>query len=317
MGDKLGRLKTLGMLAGLSAGAMYVINRSVSISSITKNILRPEKGSYYHWKLGDVYYEVHGNENAEEVLLLLHDATPYSSGYEWREVISSLSNSRLVYIMDLPGCGRSEKPAVTYVNYMYVQLLTSFIQDVIGRPAHVIASGMTSSFVATAAFQTQDLFSKITMINPPGLMKLRTVPEWKTKLLRILLSLPVIGTTVYHVVTRKRSVEKYLKKKCYANTFLLNNLTVDAYYEASHRDYGKGKYFLGSLQGGYLNWSIDRFLPKLTIPVTCLYGESEPGERSVVNAYKKLNPHFQVAGIPDSKKLPQLENPKQFLERIS
>ena len=57
-------------------------------------------------------------------LLLVHDLNCASSNYEWKYVVDDLSKRHTVYAIDLLGCGHSDKPKMTYTNYLYVQLLT-------------------------------------------------------------------------------------------------------------------------------------------------------------------------------------------------
>ena len=43
-------------------------------------------------------------------ILLIHDMLPGGSGYEWTRIEDELALEHTVYNLDLPGCGRSEKP---------------------------------------------------------------------------------------------------------------------------------------------------------------------------------------------------------------
>ena len=60
--------------------------------------------------------------------------------------------------MDLLGCGRSEKPNLTYTNYLYVQLISDFIQSEIGHRTDVIATGSSSSLIVMACANRSELF---------------------------------------------------------------------------------------------------------------------------------------------------------------
>lgn len=55
--------------------------------------------------------------------------------------MKKLEKHYTVYTIDLLGCGRSDKPYLTYTNYLYVQLLTDFIHDVIGERPDVVTTG--------------------------------------------------------------------------------------------------------------------------------------------------------------------------------
>ena len=49
-------------------------------------------------------------------VLLIHDLSPLSSSYEWCRYAKKLEKQHTVYTIDLLGCGRSEKPYLTYTN---------------------------------------------------------------------------------------------------------------------------------------------------------------------------------------------------------
>ena len=62
-------------------------------------------------------------------MLLLHDLHCASSGREWQYIEDTLAQDHTVYTLDLLGCGRSDKPAITYTNFLYVQLIVTFIKQ--------------------------------------------------------------------------------------------------------------------------------------------------------------------------------------------
>ena len=125
MKKRLETLLKLGIFAGI---VMYFANKFVESSALLRKLLKINSGYYYNWKHGSIYYTKQGHGDP---LLLIHDLYPSSSSAEWNEVIEDLSQSHTVYAIDLPGCGRSAKPHITYVNYFYTQLLSDFVTDVI------------------------------------------------------------------------------------------------------------------------------------------------------------------------------------------
>ena len=118
------------VLTALAAGTIHFVNRFIDITSEMKNILNPDNGNFFDWKNGKIYYTKRGTGTP---LLLIHDLDPVCSSYEWSKVVRKLEKNHTVYTLDLIGCGRSEKPYLTYTNYLYVQLITDFIQNVIGE----------------------------------------------------------------------------------------------------------------------------------------------------------------------------------------
>ena len=120
------KLLTLLILSSGSAFATALLNKAVKLSAVSKHILESRVSLCYRWRLGNIHYTKIGEGKP---LLLVHDLEPASSSYEWHEVRKKLSKDHTVYTIDLLGFGRSEKPNLTYTNYLYVQLLSDFIKS--------------------------------------------------------------------------------------------------------------------------------------------------------------------------------------------
>lgn len=307
------KLKTVLFVDTLALGTMYAINNTISSSALLKNILKPKSGKYYNWKMGKIFYKTMGSGAP---LLLIHDLDVFSSGYEWNLMLESLKKDHTLYIMDLLGCGRSEKPGITYTNYLYVQLLTDFINDVIGEKTDVAVTGLSSSFVVMTALSNSDLIGKITMINPPSLNRLDQIPDKKSKIIRTIMSIPIIGTSIYHIKTSRQNIEYLITEKYVYNPFRTPSKHIDAYYEAAHYGRGSGKYLMASLDGFYLNLNISRALSKLENEITIIYGDKLENEKEIVHGYRKLNSKISTVSIAGTKMIPQLEKPEEVASRI-
>ena len=112
------RLATFVVLFAIATFIIHVINKIVAASAILKEMLDTDRRNYYKWRFGEVYYTKKGKGSP---VLLIHDVLPGGSGYEWNKVEESLALEHTVYTIDLLGCGRSEKPGITYTNFVYVQ----------------------------------------------------------------------------------------------------------------------------------------------------------------------------------------------------
>ena len=159
-------IKTLLKLDFLALCTMHIANRVITSFSTSKNMLKPGVGKYYKWKYGDIFYQKIGEGTP---IVLLHDVNPAESGYVWFDVVESLSKNHTLYIVDLPGCGRSAKPNTTYTNYFYVLFLSSFIKKVVKRKTDVIADGYSSSIALMVSVLDASLIHQITAINPQSL----------------------------------------------------------------------------------------------------------------------------------------------------
>ena len=307
------KLITISILTTLSGVAIYAVNRFISASSVMKNLLQTEESQYYHWQFGKVFYTKKGTGKP---LLLIHDLQCSSSSYEWKNLIETLSKEYTVFAIDLLGCGRSDKPRITYTNFLYVQLITGFIKNIIGCPTDVIASGLSGSFVITACNTVPECFKKIMLINPEDLSKLNKIPNKKSKFVKCMLEVPLIGTLLYHTVTNRSNIELLFTEKLLYNPFHENHQDIDAFYEGAHRGKGDGKYLLSSLVGNYVNLNITHALKNVNNSIYILGGSAEEGIRETLALYTALNPSIETELISKAKHLPQLETPVEVLERI-
>lgn len=295
---------------------LHCINRLID-SSFISNTNKKSNGNYYHWKHGDIYYTVSkSQEESKKPLILIHDLTVFSSNFEWNQVIHKLSENYTVYAVDLIGCGKSDKPEITYTNYFYVQMITDFIKEVIGTPTKVIVSGLSASFVLMANSVNNNLFTDITLINPKTISSLKKAPNDRSKILMKLFQLPIIGKTAYYITVNKQNTEYNLTEKCFYNPFHLKPSISKAYYDAAHASNGRGKSLLASLEGYYVNIDITGALKNAKNNINVILGSHNENVNEIQNSYTRINPNVTVRIISDSKNLPQLETPEELLRLL-
>lgn len=308
------KLITFGILATLATGIIYVINKLIFASATIKELLKANPNNYYNWRFGRIYYTKQGTGSP---VLLIHDLTVYSSSYEWDNMLSDLAKEHTVYTIDLLGCGRSDKQKITYTNYMYVQIISDFIRNIIGEKTDIIVSGYSSSFVVMACHNEEKLFGKIMLINPPSLSSLNKAPCKKTKLLKFLLEIPVFGTLVYNMITARENVELLFTEKYLYNPFHTTSNMVDMYYESAHRGYGDAKFLLSSLIGCYTNNNIYHALKSINHSIYIIGGSDEKDMPEVISQYIDANPAIEAVTLKRAKHLPHMEMPAEVLEQVN
>ncbi|MDO4295079.1 MAG: alpha/beta hydrolase [bacterium] len=308
------KLLTLLLVSSGAAASIATINKFIQVSAVSKHTLYSSKSEplCYHWHLGNIHYTKTGQGNP---ILLLHDLTPSSSGYEWHKMVSELSKNRCVYVLDLLGCGRSEKPNMTYTNYLYVQLISDFIKNTIGHRTDVIATGSSSPLVTMACSANPDLFNRLIFINPDSLLSCSQVPRKHSKLFKFILDLPLVGTLLYYIATSRQSIKEMLSQKCYCNPYSMSALDEDAYYEAAHLGESPKSIF-GSISCNYVKCNIVNALKKIDNSIYLIGGEEFPHITEIMEEYKLYNPAIESAILPKTKQLPQLENPKELCKLI-
>lgn len=302
------------LLTTLATGTMHIANRFVSNTADMKNILTTSKGQFYDWKNGSIFYTKRGTGSP---ILLVHSLDPICCGKEWTNLIKKLEKKHTVYSLDLLGCGRSDKPFLTYTNYLYVQLITDFINDVIQEKTDVIVSNRSLSFVILAHNNNKNIIKKIISINPPELDSLKLNPDKYASVRKTLLEIPVIGTFIYHLMISNAAITKTFQKNFYANPHHVSSKLMDAFYEGAHKNNSGGKYLKASIEGHYTDNSINHALEKLDIPLYLI--QSRYGKNFVkkIDAYCNINHSIEAAYISNTKEMPHLESADKIADIVT
>lgn len=266
--------------------------------------------NYYPWRFGNISYDVRGTGTP---LLLVHGIGAGSSSYEWHRNVDQLAKHYKVYTLDLLGFGYSSKPKLTYTAFLYTQLIIDFIQNIIKEPTHIVASSLSSSFAIMACYQSPSLFRSLLLICPTGVTKNHTYPTPRDLWTRKLIELPVIGTSLYNVLSAKVSCERFLKEAIYNNPEFVSSQIIDMYYTCAHIGGASARYAIASFMTNHMCVDISTALRAITNSIFILWGEkAELTPLSDLENFKSLNPWIQSAIFPDTKLLPHGEKPFEF-----
>ena len=247
------RIKVIVVLTGLTLGTLHIINRVITSTAIVKELLSKKNSNTFKWRFGEIHYTRRGTGKP---VLLIHNLTTGSSSYEFRKIENELAKVNEVYTIDLLGYGLSDKPNVTYTNYFFVELVTEFIKKVIGKRTDIITSGDSSAIAVMACHNNPDIIHKMIFINPQDVAKLSQIPNKKTKMLKILMELPIIGTFIYNIFINKKNISNKFINEYYYCPGKIEEEDIEAYFEASHyKDYSS-KYATASYLGNYTNINI-------------------------------------------------------------
>ena len=199
----------------------------------------------------------------------------------------SFQRTHCVYL-DLLGCGKSDKPAITYTCYLYVQLLTDFIRDIIGEKTDIVATGAAVSFVTAACQNIADQICHIILVCPESIRTLAKAPNHKSKLLASIINLPIYGTFIYNVGARNTALS----------------------------DSAECRYLYSSILGHYTTVNIAHCLEGLTTSIAVISGKNAPETFEKAEEYCNVLPSIEHIEIAGCGLLPQRENADAFLEQI-
>ena len=130
-----------------------------------------------------------------------------------------MAENHTVYALDLLGCGRSEKPKITYTNYLYVQLISDFIKNVIHEKQMLLPADFQVLLLYLHATMRMS-FWKLVLVNPPSLSALSKAPSKRNKLYKFILELPIFGTLIYNMKTCQSNIQLLLTEQYLFNPFL-------------------------------------------------------------------------------------------------
>lgn len=306
-------LKTL-LFLGISTASVHGANTFFNNYAVSKKKLFDDSESYYKWKNLNIFYTKTGTMGSP--VILLHDLKPDASGYEWNKIVDILAQNHRVYVLDLLGCGRSDKPDLTYTNFYYVQLLIDFIKSMICEKTFVVASGYTCSIAMLAGVYDPSKFSGMSLINPPSLGSLSQVPDQKTKFAKKLIELPIIGELIYNILYARENIDDKFTEEYLYNPFLVNTDMIDTYYEAAHIGSGSGRFLEASLAGNYVNMNINHALKNFKVPANIIIGSAMKDEIFISKSWKTRNNSLTVTSIERAGKYPHIEKPEKTVDKI-
>ncbi len=302
--------------AGLALGCMAVYNTLEYKKATSGNNNHLEDCRMYTGRFGDIYYKRYGKGTP---IILLHALDPSANMTEWLPTATELAASHSVYVIDLPGCGFSDKNIVDYSIYMYAMAVNDFIQTRICR-SHTPSSGIYAAATSTSAailicgaILKPELYAGLAFVNPQAMestyCNASTRPEF-AKALRAVYNTPVIGSFMYNLEYNKNAILDRLSKIPGLDEAERDKLA-DSMYEAAHTGGFYGRFLLASIHGNLLNSDIKRMLLKLSTPVLIVTGTANKQAKKALSTFDMDKDNISSVLFEDIS-APQLECPDKL-----
>lgn len=308
------RSKTILALTAVTTVSLHIINRIQYSLSTKNNYLSDTESLYYEWRFGKIHYTKKGKGTP---VLLIHDLSVGSSEYEFKNLVNELSKNHEVFTLDLLGYGLSDKPNITYTNFLYVQLITEFIKNIIGKKTNIITSGDASSIAVMATHNDANIINNLILINPQSLYQCNQIPSKQTKALKLLIETPILGTFLFNLVTTKSSFENTFRNKYFGNSNNIEETDILTYLESAHKKGYCSKYSFASHSARYMNTNIIHALKEINNSIFILAGANKYDIETTVENYIYYNSAIEIAYVKNTKHLPHLEEPEEILSQIS
>ena len=251
-------------------------------------------------------YWVNGNEGTD--LILIHGIGSYMEA--WENNVEFFSQNHRVFVLDLPGFGRSDKPVVQYSFPYFSQFVLDFMDAQGIERASLVGNSMGGGVSQHIAVQAPDRVAKLVLVNSAGFSKDLTI------LLRVS-SLPLIGELLSRP-SRKGTMR--ILKECVYDPSLITDDMVELGYQIVSQP-GATKAFLATLRSTIkftgltkkvLRSFTDNF-NSIKAPTLVIWGQQDRIlPVSGANVAEKGIPNTTVHIFDPCGHMPQIERPEEF-----
>jgi len=303
------------LVVGGAVGAMALYNMYIE-GQVSKadTVLKGEERRYT-WKYGDIFYQVKGASDAKP-LLLIHGFGPGASSYQWRKNVDALSEQFRVFTLDLLGFGLSDRPAIAYTPETFSDLINDFLREAIGKPAVVVAHGMTCAYVIADAYRRPQLFERLVLVSPPMDILEENFQSPMSNAVKFLIRTPLLGQFIYNTLTSRRAIRTYYDVEGFQNPGLITDELVEYIYCNAHQS--NNRYPAASILSDSLAMNVSEPLARLQVPVIAVWGREDifmPPETS--NVFKQVNKNIDAHMMDKARKQLQDEQAEKFNALVS
>lgn len=306
------KIKTLSTLLVASTVTMHLMNKTKE-TKYKDNIIKTENDLYYETKYGKMRYIKKGTGGP---IVLIHSLDIGSSIYEYHKIIDSLSQNNTVYAIDLLGYGLSDKPQISYTNYLYINILVSFIHDIVGKKTDIITSGDSSTIAIMMNMINNEIINKMTFINPQNIYDMNVIPSKQNKYMHTIYELPIYGTFAYYNVNKEEKMKEKFITDYFYDPAKINKQDIEAYMQSSYIGGSGNKYSFSSVENHYTNINFLKALKSNTKQITLILGSDVNNNETNKENYEHYNSNIRSIAIINTKKLPHLESPEEVIELL-
>jgi pimeloyl-ACP methyl ester carboxylesterase len=168
---------------------------------------------------GSLSYYTAGPGEGADPLLLIHSINAAGSAYEVKPLYEHYRQSRVVYALELPGFGFSERGDRDYTPRLMtdaIHAMVTEIQRIHGvAPLDALSISLSSEFLARAALEDSNAFRSLALISPTGFNRNtpEQAPPGSTRAMpRFRKILSLCGSSFFSALTSKPSIRYFLRK---------------------------------------------------------------------------------------------------------
>ena len=246
-------------------------------------------------------------------LLLVHGFM--TSSYSWRYVLPALGARFTLYMPDLPGAGRSDKPRGSYAPDAIADHLLALIEALGLRGTRAIGNSLGGYLCMRAALRDPQAISRLVNLHSPGLatarmralrVATRITPRWRSLLAALV----------------RRDPERWVHRNVHYFDETLKSREEHREYAAPLREPDGLDAFLSQLEQTLDAREMDRFAESLRarpfpIPLQLVYARRDPMVPPVVGErLGALVPDAQVVWLEDASHFAHVDATDRFVATV-
>ncbi|MFB2768987.1 alpha/beta fold hydrolase [Pelatocladus sp. BLCC-F211] len=256
-------------------------------------------------------------------IVLFHGIFGGVSHRELRQLLSSLDKTGApVYIMDLPGVGRSAKPKTTYNFEKIDQFISEFLTEVVRRPAHVVASGTTTLSALKVASQKPSLVKSLIILSPNGITTLASPPtEEQNQAYQQ--ALQTDDAAIWVNLLLPASIRPFNEASFSEPSFLEKNGDILIEEALIQRPNIEQRWISYAFIFGQFFRPFAEASKSVKVPVLAIFGEDYkpiPGDPPIeidrAEQFRQIRPDFKYLEIPQASTLVYTEQPEAVTKAI-
>ncbi len=272
-------------------------------------------------QLSIFYYDLAEHASVQTPLILVHGLADEAD--TWRHIMLPLARTRRVIALDLPGFGRSSKPAISYTLPVFYRGLIGLLDALSIQHATLVGSSLGGMVSHYAAMQSPERVERLALVGG-SLAFARSNISLREQALDMARTAPLLGEYFYNTL-RNHPERAYATLRVYYND--IDNLPQTdrdfLFQRVNERVWDDGQ------RGAYLStrrnlprWFVtQRDLPQriaaVQAPTTAIWGESDHVMPLVhARALVEINPAVKLISLPNVGHLPQQEAPERLLEAL-
>jgi pimeloyl-ACP methyl ester carboxylesterase len=248
-------------------------------------------------------------------VILVHGIHAAAWSQEWRRVAADLARNHTVYVIDLLGFGRSDRPALRYTAALYVSLLDDFARRVVGEPAALVATSLSAAYAVALGARDAARFPALVLVAPTGLSRPVTPPPARTTLARDVVATPLVGHTVWNALASRTTLRRLLRAS-YADKTLVTDAVVDTAWQAAHQR--GARHAPASFMCHLLDLDVREPFRRLTQPTLVLWGEkATTAPVDEIRPFMAARRDFTYVILDPAGDLPHDERPEEFTRLVT